>query len=203
MLTERQRRVYEFLRDYVRREGVSPSYEEIRRVLGFRSHNSVYKHLKQLERKGYVRSPWGNRKRALEVVERGRPAPAIPLAGLVAAGRPIEAIEQRDLIEVPESFLGTGEHFALRVHGDSMVDDGIHDGDLIIVRKQETAENGQTAVVLVRGEAATVKRFYSRGPVVELRPSNPAMAPMEIRADEVAIQGVVIGLLRRYSKNGH
>ncbi len=206
MLTHRQKEVHEFLEAYLRHHGVVPTYEEIRRHFGFRSHNAVFKHLKQLEARGYLESRWDNRKQAFRLK---RPGPAgtatvaggrgaeVPLVGQVAAGRPIEALEERDTVEVPESFLGTGEHFALRVRGDSMIEDGIHDGDLILVRRQERADNGQTVVALVEGEA-TVKRFHRKGPLVELHPANPQMEPLVVEAEKVEIRGVVVGLIRRY-----
>ena len=196
-LTRRQQEVYAFLRDYFGEQGTAPSYEEIRRQLGLSSLSTVHKHLKQLERKGYLRSPWGSQKRALRLAEHGRPSVTLPLLGTVAAGLPIEAVEVPDQVEVPESLLRGGECFALRVRGDSMIEDGIHDGDLILIKKQETAETGQTVVALVEGEA-TVKKFYRRGKQVELRPANPEMKPITVAADKVKIQGVVIGLMRKY-----
>jgi repressor LexA len=199
MLTHRQKEVYAFLKAYMERRGVAPTYEEIRRHFGFRSYNAVFKHLKQLEARGYLTSRWKNRKQAFALKE---PVQAVstaklPLLGRVAAGEPIEALEDQDTVEVPESFLGTGEHFALRVRGDSMVEDGIHDGDLILLRKQEDAENGQTVVALIDGEA-TVKRLYRKGPSVELHPANASMKPLVAEASKVTIQGVVVGLIRKY-----
>ena len=196
-LTQRQQEVYAFLRDYFGEHGTAPSYEEIRQELGLSSLSTVSKHLKQLERKGYLRSPWGSQKRALSLAEHGRPTKTLPLLGLVAAGTPIEAVEVPDQVEVPESLLSGGECFALRVKGDSMIEDGIHDGDLILVKKQETAETGQTVVALIEGEA-TVKKYYRRGKQVELRPAHPEMKPITVAADKVKIQGVVIGLMRKY-----
>jgi repressor LexA len=200
MLTHRQKEVYEFLKSYIERHGVAPTYEEIRRHFGFRSYNAVFKHLKQLEARGYLTGRWKNRKRAFSLREPVRASTAtsrLPLLGRVAAGEPIEALEDRDTIEVPESFLGTGEHFALRVRGDSMIGDGIHDGDLILLRRQEDAENGQTVVALIDGEA-TVKRFYRKGASVELHPANSSMKPLVVEASKVTVQGVVVGLLRKY-----
>jgi len=199
MLTTRQKEVYAFLRAYIQHHGVAPTYEEIRRHFGFRSYNAVFKHLKQLEARGYLKSRWNNRKQAFSLKE---PVQAIstsqlPLLGRVAAGKPIEALEDRDTVEVPESFLGTGEHFALRVRGHSMIEDGIHDGDLILVRKQEDAENSQTVVALIDGEA-TVKRFYRRNASVELHPANTRMEPLVVEAKRVVVQGVVVGLIRKY-----
>ena len=200
MLTHRQKEVHAFLKAYIRLHGVAPTYEEIRRHFGFRSYNAVFKHLKQLEARGYLESRWKNRKQAFslkEPVQASMATSQLPLLGRVAAGEPIEALEERDTIEVPESFLGTGEHFALRVRGDSMIGDGIHDGDLILLRKQEDAENGQTVVALIDGEA-TVKRFYLKGASVELHPANSSMQPLVLEASKVVVQGVVVGLIRKY-----
>jgi repressor LexA len=200
MLTHRQKEVYAFLKAYIQRQGVAPTYEEIRRHFGFRSYNAVFKHLKQLEARGYLTSRWKNRKQAFslkEPVQASMSTAQLSLLGRVAAGEPIEALEDRDTVEVPESFLGTGEHFALRVRGNSMIEDGIHDRDLILVRKQEDAENGQTVVALIDGEA-TVKRFYRRGSSVELHPANTRMKPLVLEAKKVNVQGVVVGLIRRY-----
>jgi len=204
MLTHRQKEIYEFLKSYIEHHGVAPTYEEIRRHFGFRSYNAVFKHLRQLESRGVLASPWKNRKQAFWLKEPLGIAVSsvrLPLLGLVAAGEPIEALENRDAVEVPESFLGTGEHFALRVRGDSMVEDGIHDGDLILVRKQANADNGQTVVALIDSEA-TVKRFYQKGSSVELHPANLRMKPLVVDAGKVIIQGIVVGLIRRYPRGG-
>jgi repressor LexA len=196
-LTPAQQRVYRFLQDYTHRQGHTPSYEEIRRHLGFRSLNAVYKHLKQLERRGALQSPWGNQKRAFDLVPLRTGASSIPFVGIVAAGTPIEPMEVPESIEVPESLLGSGESFALRVRGESMIEDGIREGDILIVSRQAHAENGQTVVALVRGEA-TVKRLYKQGREIELRPANSRMEPIRAPADDVEIVGLVVGLLRHY-----
>ncbi len=201
-ITPAQQKVFSFVRDYINRHGYSPSYEEVRRSLGFKSLNSVYKHLKQLEQRGYLKSPWNNGKRVLEIVSLSAGAAAIPFLGAVAAGTPIEAVETPESIEVPENFLGNGNNFALRVRGDSMIDDGIRDGDILIITRQPQAENGQTVVALVRGEA-TVKKFYLRGSQIELKPANSHMKPIFARAEEVEIVGVVMGLLRNYRTQKH
>ncbi|MCU0572372.1 MAG: transcriptional repressor LexA [Syntrophobacteraceae bacterium] len=199
-LTPAQQRVYQFVQDYLQRNGSAPSYEEIRKHLGFRSLNAVSKHLKQLEQRGYLQSPWNNRKRALELLPVRSAGFSIPFLGVVAAGTPIEAVEVPESIEVPESFLSNGSHFALRVRGDSMVEEGIREGDILIIARQPHAENGQTVVALVRGEA-TVKKFYRQsGEVIELRPANSAMEPIRVRPDDVEIVGAVVGLLRHYRR---
>ena len=196
-LTAAQERVYSFVKDYIEQHGRSPSYEEIRTHLGFRSLNAVSKHLKQLELRGYLQSPWQNRKRALDLLPLRTGAVTIPFLGTVAAGIPIEAIEVPESIEVPENFLGRGNNFALRVRGNSMIDDGIRDGDILIISRQPHAGNGQTVVALVHGEA-TVKKFYLQGDEVELRPANSQMEPIHVPARDVEIVGAVVGLLRHY-----
>ena len=198
-LTPAQQRVLRFVGGYIEQHGYSPSYEEVRKNLGFKSLNSVSKHLKQLEQRGYLRTPWNNRKRALELVPLRPAAADIPFLGTVAAGTPIEAVEVPESIEVPESFLGNGNNFALRVRGESMIEDGIRDGDILIITRQDHAENGQTVVALVRGEA-TVKKFYHRGEEIELRPANALMKPILLPAETVGIVGVVVGLLRSYRR---
>ncbi|MCI0567665.1 MAG: transcriptional repressor LexA [Acidobacteria bacterium] len=198
-LTARQRELYRFLQDYIERKGEAPTYQEIGRALRLKSTNAVAKHLKALEEKGYVRSPWGNKKRALTLVEHGTPSFTVPLLGTVAAGKPIEPIETAEKIEIPRSLLGSGENFALRVRGDSMIDDGIRDGDVVVVRRQSTAEDGQTVVAVVNGEA-TVKRLYRKSGRVELRPANPALASLFLdeSTGELEIRGIVVGLLRKF-----
>lgn len=196
-LTPAQERVYRFVREYIDQHGYAPSYEEIRSNLGFQSLNAVFKHLKQIEERGYLRIPWKNKKRALELVHLQSENAAIPFLGVVAAGTPIEAVEVPESIEVPDNFLGNGSNFALRVKGESMIDDGIRDGDILIITKQPHAENGQTVVALVNGES-TVKKFYHYGNEVELRPANESMQPIRVAAGEVEIVGLVMGLLRNY-----
>jgi repressor LexA len=196
-LTMRQKEVYSFLKEYFERYGTAPSYDEIRLRLGLSSLSTVHKYLKHLEKKGFIHSPWASQKRALSLTEHGEPTINIPLLGYVAAGKPIEAVETPDQIYVPPALLQGGECFALRVKGDSMIEEGIHDGDTILVKKQETAENGQTVVALIDGEA-TVKKFYLTGDKIELRPANAAMKPIIVDAGSVKIQGILIGLMRRY-----
>jgi len=202
-LTEKQKAVYQFIKAYIEKREIAPSYEEIRRHFGFRSYHSVQKYLQQLERKGYIVHPGWNLKRAIRIVEHGAPAVTLPLVGVIAAGEPIEAIEQRETIDVPESLLGRrGEHYALRVKGDSMIGDGIYDGDLVIVREQPDAQNGQVVVALLEGEA-TVKRFFKKGNRVELRPANPRLKPLVVKGlpgqgDDFRIQGVVVALIRQF-----
>jgi repressor LexA len=198
-LTRRQTRVYSYLETYLRRKGRPPSYQEIQDYFGFRSLNSVVKHLKQLERKGYLESPWGNQKRAFRLLPLRTTAATIPFLGRVAAGAPIEAVDIPEAMEVPESLLAGGNNFALQVQGESMIDEGIRDGDVLIIRKQDHADNGQTVVAQIEGEV-TIKKFYQRDGRVELRPANEELKPLVIPAEKVEIIGVVVGLVRHYKR---
>jgi len=198
-LTEKQKAVLAYLSRYQEAWGQAPSFDEIRGEFGFRSYNTVATYLGHLERKGYIRRPAAkNQKRAVEVI---RPVESrrfeLPLVGTVAAGRPIEAVETPDVIEVPPSMQGRGDRFVLRVQGDSMRDDGILDGDYVVVRRQPAAENGETVVALVENEA-TVKRFYRRGDHVELRPAHEGMPPILVREGDLKIEGKVVGVVRQY-----
>ena len=209
-LTPNEKKVLEFIKLFLVSNGFPPTYQEIKEEFGFASYFSVQRYLKQLETKGYVKSPWRNKKRALELLETDSPASstqappngiaaqAIPFLGKVAAGRPIEAIERDDQVHVPPSMLKKSHSaFALKVEGESMIEDGIRDGDILVIQKQATASNGQTVVALIDNEA-TVKRFYQRGPQVELRPANPTMKPIFVEAERVSIAGIVVGLLRDF-----
>jgi repressor LexA len=196
-LTPAQEKVYQFVRNFILLHGYAPSYEEIRAHLGFRSLNAVYKHLRAIEERGFLKIPRSNRKRALELMPLHSGAASIPFLGIVAAGTPIEAVEIPESVEVPESFLGNGNNFALRVRGDSMIEEGIREGDILIIAKKSHAESGQTVVALVRGEA-TVKKFYHHGGEVELRPANSQMQPIRAVGTDVEIVGTVVALLRHY-----
>jgi repressor LexA len=198
-LTEKQKEFLGFVSEYIRDWSRPPSFEEIRSHFGFNSYNTVTTYLKTLERKGYVRLPdRKNLKRSIEVIS---PVETrrfeFPLLGRVAAGKPIEAVETVDVIEVPPSMIGQGDHFVLLVKGDSMQEDGILDGDFIIVRKQPSAENGETVVALINNEA-TVKKYYQRDDSVELRPAHSGMAPILLHRGDLQIQGKVVGVMRQY-----
>ena len=198
-LTEKQKEFLSYISQYTEDWGRSPSFEEICYHFGFNSYNTVTTYLKALERKGYVRLPKKkNQKRAIEVIS---PVETrrfeFPLLGRVAAGKPIEAIEDVNVIEVPPTMVGSGDHFVLEVKGDSMKDDGILSGDFVVVRKQPTAENGQTVVALINNEA-TIKKYYKKKRKVELRPAHEGMESIVVRKGDLLIQGKVVGLLRRY-----
>lgn len=194
-LTPKQKLILDFIRSHIRDKGYAPSQREIAETFGFRSLGTVQNYLVRLEREGFLTREW-NARRGLRVsgtVARGY---ELPLTGTVAAGKPIEAIETSDTIEVPSSMAGTGENFVLRVKGSSMIEDGILDGDFVIVRKQRTADNGQTVVALMEGEA-TVKRFFSNADTIELRPANTGMEPIVVgKNEDLQIEGVVIGVIR-------
>ncbi len=197
-LTKRQKEILDFIRSYRTEHGISPTQREIRETFKLSSFGTVQKHLKRLEEKGALSREW-NRSRGIaprdDASAAGR---GVPLLGQVAAGRPIEPFPQEESIEVPASLLGKGEHFVLRVRGESMIDDGILDGDFVVVARREKAEIGQTVIALVRGEA-TLKRYYTEGQRVRLQPANSAMKPLTFDARDVTIQGVVTGLIRDYA----
>ena len=197
-LTKRQKEIFDFIRSYIERDGYAPSLEEIGTEFGLSSVATVHKHVQNLVEKGLLRKAW-NRSRSIELVEDEAPsAVEIPLLGAVAAGQPIEAVSTPDGVEVPAGMVGSRECYALRVQGESMVDDHILDGDIVVLESRKQARNGETVVALIRREDVTLKRFYLDGPVVRLVPANPALHPMEFPAEDVEIQGVVIGLMRDY-----
>jgi len=198
MLTPRQRTTYDFIAAFRTRRGFAPSYEEIRRHLGVSSLNAVAKLIAQLRRRGYLAPAPPNAKRWLAPPSRRVDGDTIPLLGAVAAGRPIEPVEVPEEVEIPAAMAGAGERYALRVRGDSMIEDGIRDGDVVVVRRARRAENGETVVAVVDGEA-TLKRFHLAGGRVELRPANAALQPIRVAADRVEIRGIVVGLMRRYA----
>ncbi len=194
-LTPKQKKVLDFIEGHLDREGYPPSQQEIAAAFGFRSLGTVQNYLVRLEREGVLARDW-NARRGLRVMRPLARGLELPLVGAVAAGKPIEAIETADTLEVPASMVGRGENFVLRVKGDSMIGDGILDGDFVVVRKLATAENGQTVVALI-GAEATVKRLYRRAGHIELHPANPAMEPIVVENEEsFRIEGVVVGVIR-------
>ena len=194
-LTKRQKEILDFIKKYRAEQGISPTQREIRERFDLSSFGTVQKHLKRLEEKGALSREW-NRSRGIS--PSADTSARVSLLGSVAAGRPIEPFPDEESIEVPASLLGKGEHFVLRVRGDSMVEDGIRDGDYVIVAKRASAQNGQTVVALIRGEA-TLKRYYLEGARVRLQPANTLMKPLTVDARDVTVQGVVTGLIRDYS----
>ncbi|MFH1755111.1 MAG: transcriptional repressor LexA [Candidatus Latescibacterota bacterium] len=204
VLTRQQRRVLSFISTFLETEGYAPTLEEIRSHLGLSAVSTVHEHVEKLIEKGYLSRGW-NQSRSIALTPFAATsgmmpgtAGRIPLLGRVAAGNPIEAVLDPEDIPVPDSFLGKRDTFALNVAGDSMVDEGILDGDTLIVEKAEVAENGSLVIALIDGKDAVVKRFHRRGRRVELASANEAHPPLMFEANAVRIQGIVVGLLRRY-----
>jgi len=199
ILTKRQKQLFDYLDDHIVRHGYAPTLEEIGLHFRLSSLATVHKHLSNLEEKGLIKRKW-NFSRAIELVPRQKRSSAVelPLLGYVAAGQPIEALEGSDTLSVPEEFVRRQNTFVLRVKGTSMVDDGIFDGDYVIVEERQTADNGETVVALINGDA-TVKRFYrEKGGKVRLMPANQSMAPIILKAQDVQVRGVVVAVLRKY-----
>jgi repressor LexA len=198
-LTKRQKQLVDFLEHYIGEHGYAPTLAEVGEYFGLSSLATVHKHLRNLEQKGFIRR-MHNHSRALEIASKdvGAGARDVPLLGLVAAGLPIEANEAQDTITVPEEFVRRDNTFCLRVKGESMVDEGIRDGDYIIVEGRDGANAGETVVALI-GSEATVKKYYpEQGGRVRLQPANPTMEPIFVNEEDMRIRGVVVGLMRRY-----
>ncbi len=226
MLTAKQHELIRFIQQRLEDTGVSPSFEEMKEALDLKSKSGVHRLISALEERGFIRR-LPNRARALEVIrqpEDATPAPrasaaptpivppaanantpepandviAIPLHGRIAAGAPIEALEGQSSLPVPAALLGPGEHYALEVSGDSMVEAGIFDGDFALVRRTNTARDGEIVVALVKGEEATLKYLHKDGSLVRLDPANASYDPQVYGAGDVEVQGKLAGLLRRY-----
>ncbi len=199
-LTKRQKQLVDFLQDYISEHGYAPTLAEVGQYFGLSSLATVHKHLRNLEQKGVIRREH-NHSRALEVAnhrERPNASYRVPLLGQVAAGHPIEAVESQETISVPEDFVQRDDTFCLRVKGESMIEDGIRDGDYIIVEGRDVANNGETVVALL-GNEATVKRYYREmDGKIRLQPANSAMDPIFVNESDLRIRGVVVGLMRRY-----
>ena len=217
MLTAKQHELLMFIHDRLGRTGVSPSFDEMREALDLKSKSGVHRLISALEERKFIRR-LPNRARALEVVKMPEtaapaakvaaartavPAPAndtieIPLHGRIAAGTPIEALQGTEGFAVPAALLGPGEHYALEVSGDSMVEEGILDGDFALIRKVDTARDGEIVVALIDDSEATLKTFRHEGSMIRLDPANRHYEPQRYRPDQVQIQGRLAGLIRRY-----
>jgi repressor LexA len=223
MLTRKQHELICFINDRLEETGVSPSFEEMKEALDLKSKSGVHRLISALEERAFIRR-LPNRARALEVLkmpERGTNAPAkatpdtapvsprvvpqpandvieIPLHGRIAAGVPIEAFEDAAMLSVPAALLGGGEHYALEVAGDSMVEAGILDGDYALIKRQEIARDGEIVVALIDDSEATLKFFRREGAMVRLDPANRAYDPQRYKPAQVRVQGKLAGLLRRY-----
>jgi repressor LexA len=213
MLTAKQRELLIFIDSRLNEDGVSPSFDEMREALDLRSKSGVHRLISALEERGFIRR-LPNRARALEVLKLPevrpsatvtpiRPAAAndtmeLILAGRIAAGTPIEALQGNETFAVPAALLGPGEHYALEVSGDSMVDEGILDGDFALIRKVDTARDGEIVVALIDNEEATLKTFRREGRMIRLDPANSRYEPQRYDEARVQIQGRLAGLIRRY-----
>jgi repressor LexA len=204
-ITKRQREIYDFLYDFVQKNGYSPSFEEIGQGMGLSSLATVHKHISNLEKKGLLKRDY-NRSRSIDVLPvrglfkrqmKGVSETALPLVGRIAAGQPIEAVENPETISLGD-ITRSKDVFVLQVKGQSMQDEHIVEGDYVLVEKTNTAPDGEIVVALVNGTDATLKRFYREGANIRLQPSNSAMKPIIVAARSVQVQGRVIGVLRKY-----
>ncbi|HEY9448198.1 MAG TPA: transcriptional repressor LexA [Gemmatimonadaceae bacterium] len=200
-LTKRQREILNYLSVYAEQNGYAPSFEEIARQFNYNSLATVHEHLSNLERKGYIKRAY-NESRAIEILpsEALPRAVELPLLGSVAAGLPIEALEVNETVQVPERFVTRpGDHYVLRVRGNSMIDEQIRDGDFVVINGRRSVDNGETVIALIDNSAATVKKFYrERDGRIRLQPANETMSPIYVHENDVTIQGVVVGVLRQY-----
>jgi repressor LexA len=200
-LTKRQREILNYLTAYAEQNGFAPSFEEIAENFSYNSLATVHEHLTNLERKGYIKRNY-NESRAIEILpsEASPRAIELPLLGSVAAGMPIEALEANETFCVPETLVGRGgSHYVLRVRGNSMVDEQIRDGDFVVVNERQRADNGEMVIALLNGTSATVKKYYrERDGRIRLQPANETMQPIYVHENDVRIQGIVVGVLRRY-----
>ena len=199
-LTRRQKEILDFLARHIERKGYAPTIEEIGGHFGLSSLATVHKHLTNLQQKGLIKREW-NRSRALELVPADVKVRAVelPLLGRVAAGTPIEAVSGSETIFVPEDMVGRRDTYVLQVKGDSMIDEHIRDGDYVIVESRKSARDGEMVIALLEGERVTLKKLYREsGGRVRLQPANAAMEPRYIEPERCRVQGVVIGVLRKY-----
>ena len=200
IVTRRQKQILDYLSSYSSRNGYAPTLSEIGQQFGLTSVATIHKHLRNLEDKGLIRRQW-NRSRAVEVVAAPEARPVagveLPLLGVVAAGCPIEPVELNDTLAVPEELVKGPGTFVLRVRGDSMIDEQIRDGDYILVQSTPDAQNGDTVVALVKGQA-TVKKFFRQGHTVRLQPANERLKPILTKDEDVEIRGVVVAVIRKY-----
>lgn len=200
-LTKRQREILNYLTLYSEQNGYAPSFEEIAENFSYNSLATVHEHLSNLERKGFIKRSY-NESRAIEILpsELVPKAIELPLLGAVAAGVPIEAIAHQETIAVPDTMVHkAGNHYVLRVRGNSMIDEQIRDGDFVVINDRHSADNGEMVIAMLHGNSATVKKFYrERDGRIRLQPANETMAPMYVHENDITIQGIVVGVMRRY-----
>ena len=198
-LTKRQREILDYLQDFIQQHGYAPSLEEIGRRFGLSSLATVHKHLTNLQEKGFIKRAW-NRSRSVELVptNTGARSVELPLLGYVAAGVPIEAIATTETISVPQDFVAKRDTYVLRVRGNSMIEEQICDGDLVIVEDRKNPQNGEMVIALLGGSDVTLKKLYREDGRIRLQPANPTMQPLLVDPDQVQVQGVVVGVMRKY-----
>jgi repressor LexA len=200
-LTKRQREILNYLTLYTEQNGYAPSFEEIADNFSYNSLATVHEHLSNLERKGFIKRSY-NESRAIEILpsELVPKAIELPLLGAVAAGVPIEAVAHQETIAVPDTMVQrSGNHYVLRVRGNSMIDEQIRDGDFVVINDRHSADNGEMVIAMLHGNSATVKKFYrERDGRIRLQPANETMAPLYVHENDITIQGIVVGVMRRY-----
>ncbi|MFH1852109.1 MAG: transcriptional repressor LexA [Candidatus Neomarinimicrobiota bacterium] len=195
-LTKKQNEIFHYLKDYIQENGFSPTFEEIANRFGFKSKGTVYKHINAIKIKGGLTQA-KNRVRGIEInMEYGKRG--LSVLGVVAAGRPIEAIEAPEEVLIPDGFFPGQRHFALKVLGDSMIDQHIADGDYVIVDNSKQPTDGETVVAIVDNQEATIKILHRTATQVELHPANKAMSPLVYAHDRISFNGVVVGVIRKY-----
>ena len=196
MLTKKQKKVLDYIQEYSQKKGFSPSHDEIRKHLRLSSVSTVNHYVKILQEKGYIKRE-KNLARSVEIKKKENLV-SIPFRGYIAAGQPIEAVEEFETINVPSSSVLIGEHFALGIKGNSMIDEGIFDGDIVVIRKQNSVENGETAIALINGNEVTLKKIYKEKNRIRLQPANPNLKPLFVKS--VVIQGKVISAFRNFEE---
>jgi len=199
-LTKKQRDILDYISTFLEEKGYAPSYREIAKNFKLSSVATVHDHVRALQNKGFLDSQ-GNGKRSLQPTHQAKSVESsavveLPLIGLITAGQPIEALVEHEQIQVPQQLVGSGRYFSLRVKGDSMIEDGIFDGDYVVIEEKDQAQNGDIVVALLERQFATLKRYYREKDHVRLQPANSSMEPFRVK--NVTIQGKVVGLIRRY-----
>ncbi len=198
-LTKKQRNILDYITLVIESKGYSPTYREIAKKFKFSSVSTVYDHIKNLQSKGYLESEEGSGSISLtsNTTTEDSGTVDVPLVGLITAGKPIEALEEKERINIPEIMVGRGHYFALKVKGESMIEDGILDGDFVVVEEKDQATNGDIVVALLENQFATLKRYYQEKTHIRLQPANSSMEPFRVK--DVKVQGKVVGLIRKYS----
>lgn len=200
-LTKRQREILTYLNSYAEENGYAPSFEEIAAQFNYNSLATVHEHLSNLERKGYIKRGY-NESRAIEILPSNEfpRSVQLPLLGAVAAGMPIEMIAHGETLAVPEEFVHRpGGHYVLKVRGNSMIDAHVTDGDFVVVNERRSCDNGEMVIAMVQGSSATVKKFFrEKDGRIRLQPANESMDPIYVHENDISIQGVVVGVLRRF-----